>query len=278
MDAEGRPALMADLVVDTHIHLASDDEARYPRAEAEAYTNTAETYLKLMDEAGVTHATVVQPFGLYASDNSYQADSASAHPDRLRAICGLSPSPGAAAQVRYWVGERGMAGVRVNTRGEKLGLLDPSVTPLLEEAAALGVPVTIMMSRRHIENAHELARRHPTLNIALDHLGGAKPGLDNSFERLAALAAAPNIFLKLSTGRLQEPGARAHLRGLIDAFGAERIMWGSNYPVTSLDGYANTVRFALDALAFLSSAEQVAILGRSAVGLWPSLVEKEAAR
>ena len=268
-----------DYVLDTHIHLSADPgDRKYPRAEkppfeTSDYVNTAETHLKAMDEAGVTHATIVQPFGLYGSDNSYHADSALAHPDRLRAICGLSPSPEAVEQVRRWVKERGMSGLRINTRGEKAGLNDPAVDSLAEEATALGVPVNIMMSRRHIENAHALAKRHPKLTLALDHMGGAQPNADDSFKRLESLAEAANIILKLTTNQITAEDAGQNVARIVEVFGADRIMWGTNYPITNHGGYAATVQMARDFLSFLNSEQQAAILGGTAFRVYPGFAK-----
>ena len=270
---------MTGFVVDTHIHLSTDDFTRYPRAEKPPfetadYLNPVELYLGLMSDAGVASATIVQPFGLYGSDNSYHADAAQAHPYRLRAVCGLSPSPSAAEDLRYWVGERGMSGLRVNTRGEKAGLQDHNVPAMLEQAQALGVPVTIMMSHRHIDNAYSLARRFPRLCIALDHLGGAKPAVEGSFERLALLAEAGNIYLKVSTRQILEPGGVEQISALVDDFG-DRIVWGSNYPITDHGGYAATVDASRQALSALRPARRDSILGGAALKLWPELAASQ---
>ena len=276
LDAEVALTAVTDFLLDTHVHVTTDDVAAYPRAEAPPfethdYTNRVEDYLGLMDEAGVACATLVQPFAIYGSDNAYQSDAAASCPARFVGVCGLSPAPDAAERLRHWVQARGMAAVRINTRGEKQGLRDPNVDPLLEEAATLGVPATILMSRRHIETAGELAARHPRATIALDHVGGAKVGLDDSYARLRTLAGSPNIFLKISTEQLTEAGGAEELAALIKAFGAGRIVWGSNYPVTDLGGYAATVQASRDVLSSVAAADREMILGRAALSLWPSL-------
>lgn len=267
---------MTDILIDTHVHVAIEDCEKYPRAEAPPfetpdYVNPAESFLRRMDEAGVTYATIVQPFGLYGSDNSYHADSAAAHPGRLRAVCGLSPSPTAPDDLRRWVKARGMSALRLNTRGEKGGLLNPHVAPMLEEASALRVPVTIMMSHRHIESARKLAEQFPRVPLALDHLGGAKPEVEDSFTRLEELAATDNIHLKVSTNQIIAPGGVERISRLLRVFGANRIMWGTNYPVTDLGGYSETVRAAIHALVGLAPAERAGLMGRAALGLWPDL-------
>ena len=73
------PATVDRHMIDTHVHLVSEDSGRYPRCadpplRTAGYTWTVEQFLVAMNEAGVTKATVVQPFGVYGLDNSYQAD------------------------------------------------------------------------------------------------------------------------------------------------------------------------------------------------------------
>ena len=108
------------MIIDTHTHLGSDDLVTYPRGDASPihtgdYINTAEAFLDLMDAAGVDGALVVQAFGIYGFNNAYHADSAKRFPERFVGVAGLSPTlPDAPGLLRYWVQERGMAGVRLS--------------------------------------------------------------------------------------------------------------------------------------------------------------------
>ncbi|MGH9016030.1 MAG: amidohydrolase family protein [Acidimicrobiia bacterium] len=90
------------MLVDTHVHVISDDASRYPLQPARLpgawYREapvTVEELLALMDDAGVDRAVLVQPMGAYSYDNSYAADAAASHPDRLtspaRSRCGSGP-------------------------------------------------------------------------------------------------------------------------------------------------------------------------------------------
>jgi Predicted metal-dependent hydrolase of the TIM-barrel fold len=264
---------VSPLIVDTHVHISTDDIVRYPRIEkppfeAPDYYNPVEMFLRKMDEAGVTHATIVQPFALYGSDNSYHADSAEVWLGRLRSVCGLSPSSEAPRAARHWLLERGMGGMRINTRGEADGLLHPAIPEMLSIAARVSVPVTILMSPRHMEMAGKLARRYPTILFVLDHLGGAREDKEGSFGLLAQLAPLPNVALKFSSGQVVAKNGAQRIAELITLFGPRRLMWGSNYPVTDLGGYAQTVLAAMDALSDLSAEDRHAVFGGSAFDIW----------
>jgi L-fuconolactonase len=55
----------------------------------------------------------------------------------------------------------------------------------------------------------------------------------------------------------------------IDAFGPQRLMWGSDFPpVANREGYHNALRFPLEHVRFKSEADKEWIFGRTATTLW----------
>jgi L-fuconolactonase len=268
------------MTIDTHVHLASADLERYPLAanrpfETAVYVNPPERLLALMDEAGVEGATVVQPFGLYGFDNSLHADAAAKYPERFVGICGLSPAlPDAPARLRHLIQERGMRGLRVILRGgpQEAPPDDPRFRALMTEAERLDIPVCFLTRPKFLPAIHELARRSPDLRIALDHLGIPNSGSAELPESLLALAALPNVFLKFSSMLiLAGPNFLDLLHRLIARFGAERLLWGSNYPPTDEGGYVNTVEIARRALSSLPEPDRYALFTGTALRLWPQL-------
>ena len=81
---------MAHLTVDTHVHVVSDDPARYPLRPSVA-TNTwyvdhpcsGPQLRTLMREAQVDRAVLVQGVGAYEYDNAYALDAAAAAPEGI---------------------------------------------------------------------------------------------------------------------------------------------------------------------------------------------------
>ena len=63
-------------------------------------------------------------------------------------------------------------------------------------------------------------------------------------------------------------------RRLVDTFGAQRLMWGTNFPASNERTYSGFVDYAREQLAFLSSEEQRWIFGETALSLWPMLRKK----
>jgi len=134
------------MLVDTHVHVWEIDPPKYPVGPTAPNWNsypdepgTADELLAEMDEPGVDWAVLVQSSGS-TWDNGYIADSAARFPDRFVGHGLIDPQDADnAAQVRYWVKERGLAGFRFHPMyyPEEKILLTEQNGPLWEEIAAL---------------------------------------------------------------------------------------------------------------------------------------------
>ena len=91
------------------------------------------------------------------------------------------------------------------------------------------------------------------------------------FQSLAPIVRLENVYLKVSTRVLsQAPPARI-VRQLADHFGAERLMWGSDYPASHERSYREWVELARAATGELSEDEADRFLSGTALELWPEL-------
>jgi L-fuconolactonase len=128
---------------------------------------------------------------------------------------------------------------------------------------------------RHLERVPILAERLPALRIVVDHLG-KPPIASDRFEPWASLltaaAEAPNIFAKLSNldaGAVDRWSA-ANLARYVDhaltVFGPERLMDGSDWPVSLLrGGYAKVWREINTATLQLVPEERARVFGGTAI-------------
>jgi len=124
-------------------------------------------------------------------------------------------------------------------------ILSPALDPAIEAMIAADLSFDALIRPRHLPSILTFARRWPSLRIVVDH--GAKPDIAARVfepwrEQMAQLAALPGVHCKLS-GLLTEAGdtptaeAVAPYAGhLIAAFGPDRLMWGSDWPVLNLAG------------------------------------------
>lgn len=286
------------MLVDSHTHVVASDQARYPltplgldqgvgaeRKQAAWFHDvpaSTEKLLGLMDEAGVGAALLVQGVGAYSYDNSYAADAARAHPERLASVVCIDPTAAAAPEtLRHWVRERGARGVRLFTvtNPESTWLDEPRGAALWEEAQALGIPVVVTILSRQIPKLANALRRFPEIPVALDHCGFPDLRGGPPYERAATLldlAAFANLRLKVTTHVLRlaekdESGPAAFVEHLAKHFGADRLLWGSDYSQTHDRSYADMVALARRASAGLGDAGQARFLGGTALALWPEL-------
>ena len=145
----------------------------------------------------------------------------------------------------------------------------------LKLLAAFGVSFDLLVHTRHLKYARRVAEECPELSLAIDHL--AKPPIarrefDEWARELRPLAAYSNVYCKLS-GLVTEADwttwTTADLRPYVDyaleLFGAERLMFGSDYPVCLLAAsYARVLESFQELLKDLSVADRDRIFGSNA--------------
>jgi L-fuconolactonase len=275
------------MVVETHVHVVSPDQRQYPRRIAKGALGgwvrdlPAEQLLAQMKDAGIDRAVLVQGYGAYAGDNNYLADSVARYPEPFAGVFAIdalrSDGPD---QVTYWTRQRGLHGARLVTLTRpELALDDPRVEPILEQVAALQIPLCLLTQFHQLHLLPALLERLPSLNVALEHLGG--PDLSDGppyaeSRPLFDLVRFPNLYLKFSSVNIYAAMAGRgtvvdFFRPLVEAFGARRIMWGSNFPATYDRGLREQIELARDQLSFLPAEDQSWIFADTALSLWPML-------
>ncbi|HVO88766.1 MAG TPA: amidohydrolase family protein [Casimicrobiaceae bacterium] len=153
-------------------------------------------------------------------------------------------------------------------------LLQPSVQAALEAFPRLGLRLEALVRPEHLPALLKTLERRPDLTVIVDH--GAKPDIAGAAwqpwaDRMRAVAAHPRVRCKLS-GLATEAGPswtidtlRPYVAHLIDCFGAERLMWGSDWPVVELGGGYKRWRAATIALLKeLDDAARAGVLGENA--------------
>jgi L-fuconolactonase len=138
-----------------------------------------------------------------------------------------------------------------------------------------GVPFDLLFRPRHLRHVPTLARELPDLPMVIDHL--AKPlikkgRMEGWREDLEAAARHPNVYCKLS-GMVTEADWTAwapsdfvpYVRVALEAFGPERLMFGSDWPVSTLGAsYEQVVSALRHSLGPISADERAQIFGGTA--------------
>lgn len=275
------------MIIDAHAHVYSPDEARYPPIESPlrppAGTGSPEHLRREMDSAGVDRVMMVQTSTFYGWDNSFVRAAWRRYREWAGAVYTLDPEDPHSSDVLFSMAERGgMRALRTYpVGGHADGRYDhPGNLRLWEAARENGVVVNVLISHpRYASELSDVLEDYPDVPAVLDHCIALDIREAEFGAKLAAtveLAAHSNLNAKLTflaTGSAEEhPFRDMHdaARQIIDAYGPDRCLWGSDFPTalwaprTTYTGYLQLFRQELG----LSASEKDAILGGTAERLY----------
>ena len=267
-------------IVDTHIHVWTAEDPTYPMyiepGKYPWWKGTTTEYIAEKEEAGIDRAVIVQiPYHRY--DHSYALEARRRFPS-VFAIVGLLDvhDVEATTEIERLLREDSIQGIRLSPGNEPW--LDAKPTVAIGMAAeALGVPVIVQIRPGQYDRFARLAASCRNTVFALDHIGGAALTGESAgeFSRLLALSMHPNICVKtshlygLDRSPEEEAAIPAALERLRKAFGAERLMFGSNWPlVRSFGGLKRCVDGFCEAISGFTAEEQRLVLGGTARKLY----------
>jgi len=270
-------------VIDAHQHFWDPARVSYPWL-ASAYPELDRRFdfgdlAPHLSAMGVGATVLVQAED-DQSDNDLMMEVASRHPE-IAAVVAWAPIDNRSAleatierlrRCTKFVGVR----VLIHNRPDPDWMILPQVLDglgLLEQEGLTFDVVAVLA--RHLEHVPVIAERYPQLRLVIDHL--AKPPIGRDLSewsvRLSRAAAFPNVFAKVS-GLYPAEGDRrpwtvedlrpAFLTAL-EAFGADRLMIGSDWPICEVAGGYDRVLAALNELTEgLSEPERTALRGGTA--------------
>jgi predicted TIM-barrel fold metal-dependent hydrolase len=273
------------VIVDTHAHIYAADEGRYPMIgeplRPPGGAGTPDHLRREMEAAGVTHVVAIQTTTAYGWDNRFVADTVRDAPPNWTGVCTLDPlDAGSPALLKQLVRDCRIRGLRSYTAATDPPTLDhPGVAALWSAAQEAGIAVNALVRLPHADELARMLERFAALPVVLDHCfyPTASDGPRSPLvQAVCALARFPNLHAKLTfvaTGSATGypcPDMHPTTRAILDAFGPERCVWGSDFPcelwcpnVT----YAQHLQLFTEALGF-TAAEQEAILTQTPRRLW----------
>jgi len=259
----GLAADAADIrVVDCHVHLWD-----IGRPEGVAWIATDDKVLNRsflpehhepIAKANGVRAIIVVQAGQSLPDNQWNLDITAHDKTLYRGIVGnLSKAIGTdefAPLFEKLCREERYVGYRISGRYE------PAMTDAffrdLQITADKGKTLDVLAGAYTLDDISEIARRVPKLKIILDHFGNVQlngPPLDPEWVgKMRAVAKVPNVFCKVSAlyGRVkQQPAPRditfykPVLDLVFECFGEDRLVFGSDWPVSETSGdYASVLQ------------------------------------
>lgn len=157
-------------------------------------------------------------------------------------------------------------------------MLGPAVSAGWEALIERDLCFDALVLPRHLGHLQRLLDRHPDLRVVIDH--AAKPEIatrqfDPWASDLARLASETGALCKLSglvTEAVRDWSAgdlAPYVEHLLESFGADRLMWGSDWPVVNhAGGFERWRQVSLELLQRLSPAERSAVLGDTAAAFY----------
>jgi L-fuconolactonase len=278
--------------LDAHVHFWRYDPAEYGWID-DALGPLRRDFLPedlapLAAAAGIDGVVAVQARQSLA-ETAFLLDLADRH-GLVRGVVGWIDLQAAdvAAQAARFRG-RPLVGVRhvVQDEPDDAFLLRPAFVRGIAALEDLGLAYDLLIRPRQLAAAAELVARLPRQRFVLDHL--AKPdiahgGLAAWEPGLRRLADRPNVLAKLSGlvteadwSRWTPDTLRPYLDVAWDAFGPERLMAGSDWPVCTVAGsYERVVGTVAAYLSSRPAREREAVLGDNAARFWNLRTEEPA--
>ncbi len=265
------------MIIDAQIHIWEADrpDRPWPKQGADGRTATpqravpmsAAEALDAMDRAGVDRAILVPP-SWEGDRNDVALASAHAHPARF-AVMGRLNADQDPTSLSSWMNDPAMLGARIILSTDAPWVREGASHCLWEALAAAGIPVALAPAG-NMQLVTRIAQAHPRLSIMIDHMGarvhhkGAVAFAQ--IDQVVQLATLPNVAVKAtslpsySARQRPWPDVLPYLRRLFDAYGAQRLFWGSDLSRLPCP-YSDLVTTFRDAFGWLAAKDRDAVMG-----------------
>lgn len=247
-------------IIDCHTHFydpTRPEGVPWPAKGTPLYRRVLpDDWMAVAGPHGVTETIVVEA-SPWVEDNQFLLDLASKDQRLLGIIGNLDPvSPDFAANVKRFAANPLYRGIRIASAKAALPENAADYAAALKQLAEHGLVLDVNGGPATPGIAATLAKQQPDLTVIINHCGNpgdaAKPLPEEWKTGVAAAAAQPNVFCKVSAlveGVRGEPGKapadpgyyRPILDTLWEAFGPERLIYGSNWPVSDRGAPYGTV-------------------------------------
>lgn len=286
-----------EFIVDTHMHTWSGDESRFPFAhpytedfKAPSVAATVERLVEDMDKNGMTHAVIVQTI-FHGWDNTYTVYSVNRHPDRFVGHGLIDPTdPKVADKLAYWMNEHGLVGMRFSpiyylngNHGGDSWITSRAHQKLWKRASRLGAVFNMFIHSSQLPRLGQMVERYPGVKVIVDHVSQidlAAEDAQQQLDKLLALARWPNVWVKVTdmtsvspSKKYPFPEAMPYLKQVYDAFGPDRLLWGTGYPGAVREEFgrpslAKELELVKTQFAFMTDEDKQKYLGLNAQKLW----------
>jgi len=272
------------IVVDSHQHFWDPAALRLPPFSPSSAV-LARPYMpaeleELITMLGINGTVLVQGYPQTPETNRWYFSQANAAPfvRGVVAWIDLEDPARAGAALDDLRKEPKFVGIRHVVEGEPdVGwIVREPVMESLGELTRQHVAFDMVVKPQHLENVLKVLDKVPHLPMVIDHIAKpniAKGGSPGWAEHMAAIAKYPQVYCKLSGmvteadwGRQKPTDLRLYVAHVVDVFGWDRVMYGSDWPVCLLASSYQGVWQALhEALGKISDEQHNKVFGANAI-------------
>jgi L-fuconolactonase len=240
-----------------------------------------EVLLHQMDAHGVEKAVLLQVLGQF--DNQYLFECVRRYPGRFSPTVHVDTRQADAPRVLERLAQEGAEGIRMHATVRSPG---GDGLAIWRKAAELRLVVSAYGKAEDFasEEFERAIRELPPLRVSIEHLAWVGPDAAApyaTFRKTLGLAKYPNTYMKFcGLGEIchrpvpfPQPMKFAAIPPFLgmayEAFGAKRMMWGSDFPpVASREGYGNALRWTMEQFPFRSEDDRDWAFGKTALSLF----------
>lgn len=268
--------------IDAHAHVWSPDTAAYPRSgplkAIRPLSFTPEELLKIARPNQVSRIVLVQ-MSFYRQDHRFLLESMERYPGVFSGIGWVDPeAPDPAGEMRR-LAARGIRGFRISAGAAPGWLETDGMRAMWRCAAETGLALGPLINPEALADLAAMCARYKDTAVVIDHLarvGMTAPAEEEAIGALCAMARYPRVYVKVSAfyalGRKLPPydDLAPMIRRVTDAFGPERLMWGSDSPFQAQEPhtYRASIELVGERLPFLKEEDRRWLLGKTAENLF----------
>lgn len=270
--------------VDCHSHIWTRDIKRFPLANGQTLDDLAppsfthEELMAIAEPLGVSRVVLIQHRPYHGYDNSYCISAAKQRPDAFRVVGMIDEAlPDVPQRMRKLLKQH-VTGFRITPRVRpKTWLKTAGMAEMWKTGAATGQAMCCLIDAKDLEPVDAMCQRFPETPVVIDHF--ARIGVDGTIrdsdvKKLCRLARHPLTTVKISAfyalGKKEPPhdDLIPMIRALLDAFGPDRLMWGTDcpYQINDKNSYASSL--ALMSRLDISDGDRDWLMKKTAKGVF----------
>ena len=276
---------MADVKVDSHHHFWDLDRMHYawmPPGDNVLKRNYLPDDMRpLLKRNGIDRTVLVQAHESL-DEARWLVDLAESDDFIAGAVVWVDlVDPGVGCVLDELMSRSGLVGVRhgVEHDPDQAWLTRPASIRGLRELADRGIRYDVLTRPHQLPHVLPIADKVPGLKMVIDHISKppiADGGMEPWASDIARVAEIPGVYCKVS-GMVTEADhanwkpddLKPYVRHVVDVFGSDRLMFGSDWPVCLLaSSYDDVVKAALEAVGGIGDEERTKLMGRNAIDFY----------